>query len=107
MHRTSRVQTSSFISLSELTYKGNFRVITDMLDPHRKMARTQSRTSAEAPPTKEDDDSSPVIVLPSSTDMFLFFAGQSLEQRAKLSTGRALYDLSSMHKKWLRIYAGG
>ena len=78
-----------------------------MLAPHRKgkMARTQSRTSAEAPPAK-GDDSSPMIVLPSSTDMFLFY-GQSLEQCAKLSTGQALYDLSSMHKKWLRIYAGG
>ena len=94
--------------MSGLTYKGNFRVITDMLAPHRKgkMARTQSRTSAEAPPAKGDDDSSPMIVLPSSTDMFLFY-GQSLEQCAKLSTGQALYDLSSMHKKWLRIYAGG
>ena len=94
--------------MSGLTYKGNFRVITDMLAPHRKgkMARTQSRTSAEAPPAKGDDDFSPMIVLPSSTDMFLFY-GQSLEQCAKLSTGRTLYDLSSMHKKWLRIYAGG
>ena len=93
--------------MSGLTYKGNVRVITDMLAPHRKgkMARTQSRTSA--PPAKGDDESSPMIVLPSSTDMFLFY-GQSLEQCAKLSTGQVLlYDLSSMHKKWLRIYAGG
>ena len=81
-----------------------------MLAPHRKgnMVKTQSRASAEAPPPKanEDDDSSPMIVFPSSTDLFLFY-GQSLEQCAKLSTGQALYDLSSLHKKWLRIYAGG
>ena len=70
------------------------------------MVKTQSRVSAEAPPANADDDSSPMIVLPSSTDMFLFY-GQSLEQCAKLSTGQALYDLSTMHKKWLRIYAGG
>ena len=78
-----------------------------MLAPHRKgkIVKTQSRASVEAP-AKGDDDSSPMIVLPSSTDMFLFY-GQSLEQCAKLSTGQALYDLSSMHKKWLRIYAGG
>ena len=61
------------------------------------MARTQSRTSAEAPPAKGDDDSSPMIV---STDMFLFY-GQSLEQCVKLSTGQVLYDLSSMHKSGL------
>ena len=81
-----------------------------MLAPHRKgkMARTQSRTSAEAPPlaAKEDDDSSPMIVLPSSTDMLLFY-GQSVKQCAKLSSGQALYDLLSIHKKWFRIYAGG
>ena len=78
-----------------------------MLAPHRKgkMVKTQSRASAEAPPASGNDDSSPMIVLPSSIDLFLFY-GQSLEQCAKLSTGQALYDLSSLHKKWLRIYAG-
>ena len=78
-----------------------------MLAPHRKgkVIKTQSRQSAEAPANEHDDESSPMIVLPSSTDLFLFY-GQSLEQCAKLSTGQALYDLSSLHKKWLRIYAG-
>ena len=78
-----------------------------MLAPHRKakMVKIQSRPSTEAP-ANEDDESSPTIVLPSSIDLFLFY-GQSLEQCAKLSTGQALYDLSSLHKKWLRIYAGG
>jgi len=78
-----------------------------MLAPHRKgkTTKTQSRPSAEAS-ASGDDESSPMIVLPSSTDLFYFY-GQSLEQCAKLSTGQALYDLSSLHKKWLRIYAGG
>jgi len=47
-----------------------------------------------------------MTVLPSSTDLFYFY-GQSLEQCAKLSTGRPLFDLCTLHKKWLRIYAGG
>ena len=49
-----------------------------MLTPHHKgkMAKTQSQLSAEAPPANGDDDSSPMIVLPSSTDLFLFY-GQS------------------------------
>ena len=106
MHRTSWVQ--SFIAHLPVNLDENLRVLSDMLAPHRKgnMVKTQSRASAEAPPSNGDDDSSPMIVLPSSTDLFLFY-GQSLEQCAKLSTGQALYDLSSLHKKWLRIYAGG
>lgn len=52
-----------------------------------------------------DENDSPTLILPSSTDLFYFYA-QSLEQCAKLSTGQALFDLCSLHKKWLRIYAG-
>ncbi|KAF8800212.1 hypothetical protein BYT27DRAFT_7200395 [Phlegmacium glaucopus] len=81
------------------------KVLADMLAPHRKAktTKTHSRPSAEAL-ASGDDESSSMIVLPSSTDLFYFY-GQSLEQCAKLSTGQALYDLSSLHKKWLRIYA--
>ena len=102
MPRTSWSKTSSH--LSHLTDTKTCRVLADMLAPHRKskMTNIQSRPSAETPA----DESSPIIVLPSSTDLFYFY-GQSLEQCAKLSTGQALYDLSSLHKKWLRIYAGG
>jgi hypothetical protein len=77
-----------------------------MLAPHRKgkANKPQPRVSSEAP-VGEDSASSPMTVLPSSTDLFYFY-GQSLEQCAKLSTGQALFDLCALHKKWLRIYAG-
>lgn len=83
-----------------------------MLAPHRKSkaAKSQPRASLEtrsATPGPEDNDSSspPVVVLPSSTELFYFY-GQSLEHCAKLSTGKPLFDLCNLHKKWLRIYAG-
>ena len=77
-----------------------------MLAPHRKgkANKPQPRASSEAP-TGEDSASSPMTVLPSSTDLFYFY-GQSLEQCAQLSTGQALFNLCTLHKKWLRIYAG-
>lgn len=46
-----------------------------------------------------------VMVLPSSTELFYFY-GQTLEQCAKLFTGKPLFDLATLHKKWLGIYAG-
>ena len=46
-----------------------------------------------------------MTVLPSSTELFHAYAG-SLEQCAKLSTGKPLFDLAGLHKKWLKIYAG-
>jgi hypothetical protein len=79
-----------------------------MLAPHRgaKANKPQPRPSLEAPEATDDSGSSPIVVLPSSTELFYFY-GQSLEQCAKLSTGKPLYDLCNVHKKWLRIYAGG
>lgn len=83
-----------------------------MLAPHRAAAKnkakqrpsveTTPRTSEDAP---EEPNDVPVPVLPSSTELFYFYA-QNLEQCAKLSTGKPLYDLCKVHKKWLRIYAG-
>ncbi|PPQ89469.1 hypothetical protein CVT25_011995 [Psilocybe cyanescens] len=84
------------------------KVLADMLAPHRKgkgsNIKVPARVSSEAAPGAEDGSSSAMIVLPSSTDLFYFYA-QSLEQCAKLSTGQALFDLCTVHKKWLRIYA--
>ncbi|KDR67572.1 hypothetical protein GALMADRAFT_79772 [Galerina marginata CBS 339.88] len=88
------------------------KVLADMLAPHRKgkggkvQARPppQPRASSDGPAATDDGASSPMTVLPSSTDLFYFY-GQSLEQCAKLSTGQALFDLCTLHKKWLRIYA--
>lgn len=83
-----------------------FRVLSDILAPHRKgklgKTQPQSRSSME---TADDSNSSSMTVLPSSTDLFYFY-GQILEQCAKLSTGQPLFDLSTLFKKWLRIYAG-
>ena len=87
----------------------NGRALADMLAPHRgvKPTKTLPRPSLESQPGPEatDEHGSSVVVLPSSTELFYFY-GQSLEQCAKLSTGKALFELSGVHKKWLRIYAG-
>jgi len=82
------------------------RVLSDMLAPHRKSkgAKAQPRASTEAA-NDDDSASSPLTVLPSSTDLFYFY-GQSFDQCAKLSTGQPLFDLCTMFKKWLRVYAG-
>jgi vacuolar protein sorting-associated protein 53 len=85
-----------------------------MLAPHRStkaaLSKARPRPSLETTPrTSEDtaDESAdaPVPVLPSSTELFYFY-GQNLDQCAKLSTGKPLFDLCKVHKKWLRIYAG-
>ena len=85
-----------------------WRVLIDMLAPYRKgkSGRAQPRPSIETTSTRSSvDENEPQVVLPSSTELFYFY-GQSLEQCAKLSTGKALFDLCALHKKWLRIYAG-
>jgi hypothetical protein len=78
-----------------------------MLSPHRKgkTVKAQPRASLEGAASEEDTSAAPMTVLPSSTDLFYFY-GQSLEQCAKLSTGQPLFELCTLHKKWLRIYAG-
>ena len=83
------------------------RALTDMLAPHRN---GQALRPAPAPRTSTDQEEednnepSPSAVLPSSTELFYFYA-QTLDQCASLSTGQPLYDLANLHKKWLRIYA--
>ena len=80
------------------------KALTDMLSQYRG-PKSRSSLEASVPSDSEDSSASPVLVLPSSTELFYFYA-QSLDQCAKLFTGQALYDLSSLHKKWLKIYAG-
>lgn len=72
-----------------------------MLAPSRG---ARSRSSLEGAVTGGTEES-PVFVLPSSTELFYFY-GQNLEQCAKLSNRKPLFDLCNLHKKWLRIYAG-
>ncbi|KAJ4493762.1 Vps53-like protein [Lentinula edodes] len=85
------------------------RALSDMLAPHRKNKGLKStpRHSLETLDAEDGDESnsSPIVVLPSSTELFYFYA-QSLEQCAKLSRGSPLFELCNVHKKWLRIYAG-
>ena len=85
-----------------------------MLAPHRKggSAKTRNGPSLDATPrtsTSEDpapaEEDAPAPVLSSSTELFYFY-GQSLDQCAKLSTGKPLFDLCRVHKKWLKVYAG-
>ncbi|KII92548.1 hypothetical protein PLICRDRAFT_37313 [Plicaturopsis crispa FD-325 SS-3] len=84
------------------------KALADMLAPHRGSKARSSRRSLETAtnPDGADVADSPVVVLPSSTELFYFY-GQSLEQCAKLSagTGRALFDLGGVCKKWLKVYA--
>ena len=86
-----------------------------MLAPHRGSKARSSVDTTSKPSTTTStpraslstpDEPEPApIVLPSSTELFYFYA-QSLDQCAKLSTGQALFDLCGVQKKWLKIYAG-
>ncbi|KAJ7346960.1 Vps53-like protein [Mycena albidolilacea] len=82
------------------------KALADMLAPHRKGRGVKDpRPSLDVDhDIPSDDDNKTVVVLPSSTELFYFY-GQSLEQCAKLSTGKPLFNLLTLHKKWLRIYA--
>jgi hypothetical protein len=77
-----------------------------MLSAHRGV---KSRSSLEYAATSTDDESAaaPLVVLPSSTELFYFYA-QSLESCATLAAGsdKILLDLAKVHGKWLKIYAG-
>jgi hypothetical protein len=66
---------------------------------------SKSRSSLEGVTNPGDDSDTVPTVLPSSTDLFYFY-GQNLEQCAKLSNKRPLFDLTALHRKWLKIYAG-
>lgn len=76
-----------------------------MLAQHRGPKSRSSLEAVSATPTSEDDAPPPVLVLPSSTELFYFYA-QTLEHCAKLFTGQPLYDLCVLFRKWLRVYAG-
>ncbi|KIY61936.1 hypothetical protein CYLTODRAFT_494967, partial [Cylindrobasidium torrendii FP15055 ss-10] len=80
------------------------KALSDMLAPHRKGAPRTSLDTPRASGDMNEEEETPLIVLPSSTELFYFY-GQSLEQCAKLSSGQALFDLSKIQKKWLKVYA--
>ncbi|KAI6021528.1 Vps53-like protein, partial [Pisolithus microcarpus] len=88
--------------------------LADMLALHRNPktrgsldAVTRPSTAGSTPRVSlsaDDHGESKPIVMPSSTELFYFYA-QNLEQCAKLSTDQALFDLYGIQKKWLKIYA--
>jgi vacuolar protein sorting-associated protein 53 len=69
-----------------------------------KYRGARSRASLDTP---AGEDAPATVVLPSSTELFYFYA-QSLDSCAKLSVGigKILLDLAGVQKKWLRTYAG-
>ena len=82
-----------------------------MLASHRNGLKARSsleaRPSLDAPNAGAEEDSAPLLVHPSSTELF-YFIGHNLEQCVNLGrtgTGRALFDLLHTHKKWLKVYA--
>lgn len=81
-----------------------------MLAPHRSSSKPPARTSLDTqlsagPENNGDDEEGAAAVLPSSTELFYFY-GQTLEGCAMLSTGKPLFDLCEVFRKWLRVYAG-
>lgn len=90
------------------------KALADMLALHRNPktrgsldAVTRPSTAGSTPRVSlsaDDHGESTPIVMPSSTELFYFYA-QILEQCAKLSTDQALFDLYGIQKKWLKIYA--
>ncbi|KAI0645796.1 Vps53-like protein [Trametes meyenii] len=81
------------------------KMLSDMLGQYRgPKSRSSLEAISSASASGDDDAAPPVLVLPSSTELFYFYA-QTLEQCANLFTGQPLYDLCGLFKKWLRIYA--
>ncbi|KAL4078288.1 Vps53-like protein [Scleroderma yunnanense] len=89
------------------------KALGDMLSAHRStkargsldtVTRPSTANSTPRPSLSADREESAPIVMPSSTELFYFYA-QSLEQCAKFSTGQALFGLCGVQKKWLKVYA--
>ncbi|KAJ3481813.1 hypothetical protein NLI96_g7407 [Meripilus lineatus] len=100
--RPSRSISSAFEPHMGVFIDAQDKALSDMLSQYRG---PKSRTSLEAAGSTTDETiSTPVLVLPSSTELFYFYA-QSLDQCASLFTGQPLFELCALHKKWLRIYA--
>lgn len=73
-----------------------------MIASHRgPTARSSLDTASHA----SEHEENPPTVLPSSTELFYFYS-QTMDACATLSTGRPLFELLDVFKKWLRIYAG-
>lgn len=78
-----------------------FSALSGMLSAYRG---SRSRPSLEGV-SAMDSGESPVVILPSSTELFYFYA-QTLEQCGRYTTSQGMKDLADVFKKWLRIYSG-
>ena len=81
------------------------RAIADLLSSHRGSRTRGSLDTNQSHSTVDSTGQTANVVLPSSTELFYVY-GQTLEGCATLSTGKPLFDLLEVFKKWLRIYAG-
>ncbi|KAI0256226.1 Vps53-like protein [Lactifluus subvellereus] len=80
------------------------RAIADLLAPHRGSKTRASLDTHQSHSTIDDAEQTAMVVLPSSTELFYVY-GQTLDGCAMLSTGKPLFDLLGVFKKWLRVYA--
>ncbi|KAM5534575.1 hypothetical protein V8D89_011779 [Ganoderma adspersum] len=102
--RQSKPITSAFEAHMGVYIDSQDKILSDMLSQYRGSKSRSSLEAASTSSTVDDEEASPVLVLPSSTELFYFYA-QTLDQCARLFTGQPLYDLCALFKKWLRIYA--
>ncbi|KAH9058879.1 Vps53-like protein [Lactarius vividus] len=80
------------------------KAIADLLSPHRGSRTRASLDTIQSLSTVDNTEQTVNVVLPSSTELFYVY-GQTLEGCATLSTGKPLFDLLEVFKKWLRVYA--
>lgn len=104
MYNTRTGQYIRVLSRDPHTYQYS-RAIADVLAPHRGTRTRPSLDTNQSQPTEGDEEHTAITVLPSSTELFYVY-GQTLEGCATLSTGKPLFDLLGVFKKWLRLYAG-
>ncbi|KAI0266660.1 Vps53-like protein [Gloeopeniophorella convolvens] len=95
--------TSSFEPHMGVYVQSQDRAISDLLAPHRGSRARASLDTVQSHSTAEDAETA-TAVLPSSTELFYVY-GQTLEGCASLSTGRPLFDLFEVFRKWLRVFA--
>ena len=98
------MSTSNYFLEHPYTYQCP-RAIADLLGPHRGSKTRASLDTNQSHSSGSDEEQAAIVVLPSSTELFYVY-GQTLEGCATLSTGRPLFDLLGVFKKWLRVYAG-
>ncbi|KAA1472828.1 hypothetical protein DENSPDRAFT_865843 [Dentipellis sp. KUC8613] len=102
--RPTQSISSSFDPHMGVYVEAQDKTIADMLAPHRGAKPRASLDTAHSRTVSEDNDAPPPTVLPSSTELFYFY-GQTLDGCSMLSTGKPLFDLLEVFKKWLRVYA--